>query len=121
MSLEEFYGSIAGDLAGVRGRLLSDERVIKFVKIFFDDPVNDQLVSALEAGDMKAAFRASHTLKGLADSMAFTDLHKAAYDLTEALRPGDTGEAASPGDVPELMARVQEEYSKAKTAYEQSF
>ena len=69
MSLEEFYESISGDLADVRGHLLTDERVTKFVKMFFDDPVNSQLCGAMENDDFEAAFRAAHTLKGLAVGM----------------------------------------------------
>ncbi len=53
MSLEEFYESISGDLADVRGHLLTDERVTKFVKMFFDDPVNSQLCGAMENDDLE--------------------------------------------------------------------
>ena len=38
MSLEEFYGAIGGDLDDVRSRLLTDERVEKFVRAFACDP-----------------------------------------------------------------------------------
>lgn len=35
MSLEIAYAAMGGDLETVRGRLLTDERIEKFAKIFF--------------------------------------------------------------------------------------
>lgn len=121
MSLEAFYESISGDLAEVRGHLLTDERVTKFVKMFFDDPVNAQLCAAMENDDMESAFRAAHTLKGLAIGMGFTVLHGAASALTEALRPNDAGEPSDPAQVRPLFDKIEEEYAKVTTAYETLF
>lgn len=37
MSLEIAYAAMGGDLETVRGRLLTDERIEKFAKIFLQD------------------------------------------------------------------------------------
>ena len=121
MSLESFYESVSGNLAEVRGHLLNDERVTKFVKMFFADPVNAQLCGAMENDDMEAAFRASHTMKGLAQSMGFTPLYEAAYQLTEALRPNDAGEPSQPDQVQPLFDKVEEEHARVVKAYEECF
>ena len=121
MSLEAFYESISGDLAEVRSHLLTDERVTKFVKMFFDDPVNAQLCGAIENDDMEAAFRAAHTLKGRAIGMGFTALHDAACALTEALRPNDAGQPSEPDQVRPLFDKVEQEYEAVTTAYAASF
>ena len=65
MSLEIAYAAMGGDLETVRGRLLTDERIEKFAKIFLQDTSMQTLESALEAGDLPEAYRGAHTLKGL--------------------------------------------------------
>ena len=52
MSLEIAYAAMGGDLETVRGRLLTDERIEKFAKIFLQDTSMQTLESALEAGDL---------------------------------------------------------------------
>ena len=64
MSLEIAYAAMGGDLETVRGRLLTDERIEKFAKIFLQDTSMQTLESALEAGDLPEAYRGAHTLKG---------------------------------------------------------
>ena len=54
MSLEIAYAAMGGDLETVRGRLLTDERIEKFAKIFLQDTSMQTLESALEAGDLPA-------------------------------------------------------------------
>lgn len=121
MALEEFYESIAGDLNEVRGFLPNDESIMKFLKMFFDEPVYGELCSSLEADDMATAFRAAHTMKGLAVGMGFTGLYDASSQLTEALRPNDAGLPAAPESVPELFDHVKQEYSAITEAYQRSF
>ena len=54
MSLEIAYAAMGGDLETVRGRLLTDERIEKFAKIFLQDTSMQTLESALEAGGSRA-------------------------------------------------------------------
>lgn len=121
MALEEFYGRIAGDLGAVRGFLPSDESIMKLLVMFFDEPVYGELCDSIKANDMATAFRAAHTMKGLAVGMGFTGLHDASSRLTEALRPNDLGEPSVPENVQALFERVKQEYSEITEAYQQAF
>lgn len=116
MSLEAFYSSVDGDYEGVKARLLTDERILKFVNLFFADPTYETLVSTLEAGDMKEAFRAAHTMKGVARDLGLTKLADPASDLADALRPNDEGIPACPEKAEALMAQVSVAYEQALDA-----
>ena len=47
-----------------------------------------QLTEAVNAQDWETAFRASHTLKGVAQNLGFDGLYRAAFALTEEMRGG---------------------------------
>ena len=117
MSLEEFYTATGSDLPGVRARLLTDERIEKFVNIFFADPTFEELSDAIAEGDNARAFRAAHTLKGISRDVGLTRVNEAADRLTEALRPGDDGAPTSPELAPGLYAQVCEVYNQAVAAF----
>ena len=99
MSLEIAYAAMGGDLETVRGRLLTDERIEKFAKIF------------LQAGDLPEAYRGAHTLKGVSRDLGFTPLFEAAAALSDALRLDDAGVPANMEAVPELMPAVRDAYA----------
>ena len=86
MSLEIAYAAMGGDLETVRGRLLTDERIEKFAKIFLQDTSMQTLENALEAGDFAEAYRG-------------------------ALRLNDAGMPAALDRVPELLPPVRDAYS----------
>ena len=48
------------------------------------------MAKAAVAGDGETAFRAAHTLKGIALNLGFDSLYKADFDLTEKLRGRST-------------------------------
>lgn len=116
MSVEAFYESVQGDLDGVRGRLLSDERIEKFVRMFLADPTFGALEQALGAGDMEAAFRAAHTMKGLSRDLGLMPLYEPANELADALRPDDAGVPAAPERADALMMRVAAAYGEIAAA-----
>lgn len=116
MAIEEFYAAIGGDLPGVRSRLLSDDRVQKFVGIFLDDPTFATLQQGVQAKDHAEAFRAAHTMKGLASNLGFDRLQQASSELTEALRPNDAGEPTDPAAVEGLMEAVEAAYGQIADA-----
>ena len=68
MSLESCYEQFGGDLEGVRGRLLTDDRIKKFMGIFMQDTSYQLLLDSWESGDNAEAFRAAHTNLTTADS-----------------------------------------------------
>lgn len=118
MSLEMFYATIGGDFDGVKSRLLTEERIEKFVNIFFDDPTYSSLEENLNAGNLQEAFRAAHTLKGVSRDVGLTTISDPATELADALRPDDSGAPADLSRVPELMDQVKDAYQRAAEARE---
>lgn len=110
MSLDIAYAAMGGDLETVRKRLMTDERIEKFAKIFLQDESMQNLENALAAGDMAEAFRAAHTLKGVSRDLGFTPLYDVACEMSDALRPNDAGEPAAPEQAPALLDRTREAY-----------
>lgn len=93
MTLREFYSAIGGDYEGAKSRFSTDERIKKFALKFENDGSYNDLCKALSAGNVKEAFRAAHTLKGVCLNLGFDSLYRSASAVTEILRAGslDTG------------------------------
>ncbi len=105
MTVKEFYEITGGDYARVTELLMRDELIKKFVLKFAEDGSYNNLKEAIAKGDIEGAFRAAHTLKGVAANLSFARLQSAVSDLTEQLRP--CTEAADPA----LVQRVDECYA----------
>lgn len=90
MTLAELYDKIGGDYSGTKARFMTDDRILRFVRKFPLDQSYQLLESSLAAGNKEEAFRAAHTLKGVAQNLGFTALHVLASDVTEVLRGGGT-------------------------------
>ena len=83
MTLQEFYAQIGGSYADTVRRLCSE------------------LCEAVDRSDWESAFRAAHTLKGVAQNLGFDRLYAVSVPLTEAMR------GAKPLDDFSLLAAVQ--------------
>lgn len=110
MELRDCYERLGGDWDEVLGRLRTEARVEKFLRLFLEDESFGLLLRALEGGDRDGAFRAAHTLKGICQNLSFTRLYRSSAALTEALRGG--GE----GDVAGLLRQVREDYRQTAGA-----
>lgn len=86
MNLREFFTEVGGDYESVLLRLPSSSMVKRFVYKFVDDPSYEELKSAWKQSDIPTAFRAAHTLKGIAVNLGLDNLGEAASQLTEQLR-----------------------------------
>lgn len=86
MTLQEFYARVGGDYNATLSRLPSEALVKKFILKYPGDPSFAQLKDALAAQDWELAFRASHTLKGVAQNLRMDRLYKAAAALCDAVR-----------------------------------
>lgn len=107
MNIEDCYRRMGGDYQDVTKRLPSVSLVERFVVRFLDDDSFGELENKLSCGDREAAFRAAHTLKGVASNLSFARLIKSTGVLTEELR----GEDAVIGDnVRELFGYVKSDY-----------
>lgn len=88
MDVRKVYEECGGDYDDVMGRLMTEERVEKFVKKFLDNKEYDLLLEAIESKDYEAAFRSSHNLKGVCLNLSFTELQKSSSALCEMFRNG---------------------------------
>ena len=104
MTLQEFYDRIGGDYKATISRLPSEALIKKFVLKYPGDPSFEQLRAALDAQDWELAFRASHTLKGVAANLGLERLRALASDMTECLRRGE-------------LSGAQARLAETKTAY----
>lgn len=104
--LEQAYHELGADYEGVTTRLMGDALVARFVGKFFEDENFAKLGEALAAQDVKAAFMAAHTLKGVCQNLGFDNLYAPSSELTEVLRAG------SLEGTDELYAKVAAEYQK---------
>ena len=113
MDLRECYAQLGGDYDAVIGRLRSEDRVIRFAGLFRADESFSLLETAMAASDWTTAFRAAHTLKGVALNLAFTRLADSSSELTEALRSGAPAQDPTP-----LYETVRTDYQTVITALE---
>lgn len=88
MNTEQFYQVIGGNYAETMGRFVTEERVLRFVRKFPADGSFATLKSSLAAGSQEEAFRAAHTLNGVAQNLGFNALFEKAAQVTDILRGG---------------------------------
>lgn len=110
MDLNAVYNSFGGDYDAVIGRLMSADRVEKYLRLFLADTLMSDLVSTKAAGDYDAMFMAAHTMKGNSDTLGLSKLHNSSVELTEALRAKDYS------NLDALLSAVQEDYAQIEQA-----
>lgn len=101
MTLEECYTAMGANYQDVLKRFYKSDMIRRFVKMFLQDDSFRLLTDAMAKQDVKEAFRAAHTLKGVC-----LNLSSPAVALTEILRAG-TFEGAA-----EQYAIVKTEYDR---------
>ena len=94
MTIQECYDVIGGNYGDIVSRLRTEERIARFLIKVADDKSFDLLKTSLEERNMEEAFRAAHTLKGVAQNLSFTELYERAVTVTEILRGGSLNVAA---------------------------
>lgn len=110
MTIQECYAALEGSYEEVLGRLYSEALVQKFVGKFLTDKSFQLLEDSLKAGDYGEAFRAAHTLKGVAQNLSFTRLYQSSHEITEALRTKDYDLAS------QLLPKVEDDYARTAAA-----
>lgn len=90
MKLNEFYVAVDGNYEDAMERLRNEMFVGKFLRMLPRDGSMMLLEKAMADGRANDAFRAVHTLKGIALNLSLTKLAAACSQLTEALRGADT-------------------------------
>lgn len=114
MTLAECYATMGADLETIKQRLPKESLIQKLLLMFPKDQSYEQLKAGLEAEDYDVAFRAAHTLKGVALNLGLTPLATSAAVLTDALRSGAPTQDPEP-----LFRQVTEDYQRAIHAIEQ--
>ena len=97
------------DWAELRGRLMGDDRLVRRILAAFPEDLDNILASiraARDAGDLPAAARAAHTLKGAAANLGAAPL-RAACDALE--------KAAVAADAPAVANHATEVFAAAET------
>lgn len=112
MTINEMYTTLGGSYEEVLSRLHNESLIIKLIKLFPDDKNYNTLLSALDSGNIKEAFLAAHTLKGLCLSLGFTTLARSASEVTEALRNGNNNVTS------QMLQSLASDYSLAVFAAE---
>lgn len=113
MNLKECFEHLGGSYNEVLGRLLTEERVKKFLLMFLKDTSFNELEAAMQSKDYDSAFRAAHTLKGVCANLGIETLRETASEITEALRSKDNDTASK------LFVQVAECYSSTIDAINQ--
>ena len=86
MTLKNLYEAVGGDYKDVVKRLISEEFAAQLALGFLDDDGFSSLEKAMKNRNAEDAFRAAHTLKGVALNLGFKNLGESASELTEVLR-----------------------------------
>ena len=115
MNIEECYAAFGGSYEEVKGRLMTDTLIVRFVKKFLSDTSYESLCRAVKDGDYEAAFRAAHTLKGVCQNLSFQRLSESTSILTEYLRNRET-EGIDMARCEELLEKVSEDYQNVVAA-----
>ena len=112
MNIREFYEKTGGDYADALQRLMKENLLERFTRMFPDDSCYRELESSLAEKDLAGAFHAVHTLKGICLNLSYTRLYESGYEVTEALRDADP-------DNEEDMTRVEACMQPLRTSYRQ--
>ncbi|WP_295092768.1 Hpt domain-containing protein [Ruminococcus sp.] len=104
MELKNFYNKIGENYDLLLSRLLSSERIEKYLTIFFDDNNICDLKMQILSNDIQSAINTAHTLKGVTATLGFDNLAAEICELHEALKNNENEQAD------ELCRQVVKEY-----------
>lgn len=86
------------------------EEYERCLNTFPKDTHFEQMLSAIEAQDVKGAFSAAHAIKGMAGNLSMNDLYESIVPLVEVFR-ADTFEGMEP-----QLTQVKENYKRVMEA-----
>ena len=93
MTVKECYSQMGGDYNNVLSRFYDEAMIKRLLGRFIDHTSFRALEQAMTEGDTQAAFNAAHTLRGVCQSLSFTQLCGTLDSITEALRGGNIAAA----------------------------
>ena len=90
MTVQECYEAMGGSYDEVLSRFRKEERIQKFLGKFLADPSYETLRKTLAEDNRAEAFRAAHTLKGVAQNLGLVRIYTSSSAIAEILRGGST-------------------------------
>jgi HPt (histidine-containing phosphotransfer) domain-containing protein len=88
LTIEKLQSFGADTKEGLHRCCGNESLYLRLVKMAASDACFDTLARALDDGDIKAAFSAAHTLKGVLGNLSLTSMFHIAAAMTETLRSG---------------------------------
>ncbi len=96
------------DMDSLLKRLMGNTSLIRlFIGKFIQDQNMAKLEAAFEAGDMKAAEMASHTLKGMCGNLSLAELYALFTEQVNLLRGGEYARAEA------MLGKIKDTYQAA--------
>ncbi|MBQ6212419.1 MAG: Hpt domain-containing protein [Ruminococcus sp.] len=106
MELKDYYKAIGENYDLLLNRLLSSERIEKYLGIFFSDNEVYDLKAQIINNDFKSAINTAHTLKGVTATLGFDHLASDICGLHGVLKKNETEKAGI------LCQQIVEEYER---------
>ena len=103
MDIQEFYDSIDENYENVSSRMMGNQ---KLVEKFLEDPTYKQIKESVEKMDYDEILRATHTMKGIASNLEFTQLQQKSAKAVDMIRAGEK-ETVLP-----VIDEIEKEYQK---------
>lgn len=114
MMIEELYSQIGGDYEGVLRRFGSEERILKYIRLFIAGDDYNDILTSLECGDAEKGLLFAHNLKGVGLNLGLTGVWDVCAKMCESLREGEACEKAM-----QLLPQLKKEIESIKELVEQ--
>ncbi len=111
MTLQECYDQMGANYQDVISRLMTEERVKKYITKFFSKNVMASLTAAVQEKNYEQVFLHSHNMKGVCLNLGLTPLTASSSALCEAVRGGEPKQ-----DIGPLFEQVQSDYDRIISA-----
>lgn len=96
MTIRELYDAVGGDYDDFLKRIPREDLIGKLVVKYARSERFAELFAAYEAKDYKKVFDVSHTIKGMAANISFTEARNTMSEICEAVRNGEPKEDIGP-------------------------
>ena len=106
MELKDFYNAIGENYNRLLSRLLSSDRIEKYLTIFFSENSIEDLKTWIINNDFQSAINTAHTLKGVTATLGFDHLSSDICGLHGVLKNNETEKAGI------LCQQIVEEYER---------
>lgn len=109
MEIQEFYKIVEGDFDSVFGRLIKEERIVKYLNMFYLGDDFTPLLNAFGEKNYPEIFRSAHNLKGLSLNLGLSKLASSSSELCELVRNKEPE-----GDITPYIEQVKKDYFLTK-------